>query len=89
MSLQNVEEQLPLFLAELQVFSVEVEKQIQLLIAQAERNVPEFSAEHQQQFEKQLTEIEQLASVIAQSRASELAEQLNHKLSLLRTFLYE
>ena len=89
MSLDRVEEQIPLLIIELESRSSQVSKQVGLLSVQAERSLPELSEELHLKLERDLVEIEDLASHIANVRCSELAEQLQHKLAQLRSYLYE
>ncbi len=89
MSLDRVEEQLPLLLAELEALSNQVNQQIGLLSVQAEKNLPELPQAMQLQYHKQLAEIEQLGIQIANVRSTELADQLRHKLAQLRSYLHE
>ncbi|WP_394253120.1 hypothetical protein [Vibrio profundi] len=89
MSLDRVEEQIPLLLGELEALSSQVNKQIGLLSVQAENTLPELSEEMQLQMQRDLVEIEDLAGLIANVRCTELADQLQHKLAIIRSYLHE
>ncbi|GMQ46924.1 hypothetical protein [Vibrio sp. 10N] len=89
MSLDRVEEQLPLLLTELEAFSSQAKKHIGLLSVQAESFLPDLPEELQMKLQTELLEIEELVSQIANSRCTELSDQLRLRLALIRSYLHE
>ncbi|WP_114765774.1 hypothetical protein [Vibrio rhodolitus] len=89
MSLDRVEEQIPLLISELESLSSQIGKQVGLLSAQAERFLPDCAAQVRPSLEREMNEIETLASQIANGRCNGLSEQLIHKLAVLRSYLHE
>ena len=89
MSLDSVEEQIPLLVGELESFSSQLRKQIGLLSVQAQETLPELSADLQLELHRGLTEIEDLTNALANTRCNDLSAQLIHKLALVRTYLHE
>ncbi len=89
MSLDFVEEQLPLLIAELETFSNHVSKQIGFLATEAESVLSQLDEELQLELERTLVEIEDLAGVISKVRCSEMSEQLLQKLAQIRSYLHE
>jgi len=89
MSLDLVEEQIPLLLGELEAFSSEIHKQIAQLNVQAERALPELAEAKLLGLQRDLVEIEDLANLIAKVRCAELGEQLQLKLAQLRSYLHD
>ncbi|RJX70030.1 hypothetical protein DZ860_14170 [Vibrio sinensis] len=89
MSLDRVEEQIPLLINEIEALSSQIAKHIGLLSTQAERSLPECSEQLQLKLSNELSEIEDLASLIANSRCNNLSDQLIQKLAMLRSYLHE
>ncbi|MFY8325084.1 hypothetical protein [Pseudoalteromonas sp. ZZD1] len=88
MSLDNVEEQIPLLVAELESFSSQVRKQVGLLTAEAQQVMIKLPSDMQMELEKKLSEIEDLSNALANTRCNDLSTQLIQKLALIRTYLH-
>lgn len=89
MSLDRVEEQIPLLISEIESLSSQITKHIGLLSTQAERSLPECSEQLQLKLGNELSDIEGLAATIANSRCNNLSDQMTQKLAILRSYLHE
>ncbi|NMM39681.1 hypothetical protein [Pseudoalteromonas arctica] len=88
MSLDNVEEQIPLLVAEIEAFSGQMRKQVGLLSSEAQQEMIKLTNDMQMEFEKKLSEIEDLSNALANTRCNDLSTQLIQKLALIRTYLH-